>query len=172
MPTTPSATSRSSTDWSRLDTLDCERVARGVGLVLRDGTVPAVLAVVVGPAVPPAAVGGGGVDFPPMPAAALPAPAAEPTPFAPPPPPALPPPPPPAPALDTNRLDGRGGMGGKLYSITSAVSGPYNCSNRNTFWVKATVVGSGRGAVRYGSHGGWNGTEGCAGGAGLAGFAA
>ena len=35
--------------------------------------------------------------------------------------------------------------------------GPYSCSSRRTFCVSATVAGSGRGPVRYGSHGGRNG---------------
>jgi len=45
-------------------------------------------------------------------------------------------------------------MGGRLYSITSAVSGPYSWRRRRTFWVRTTVCGSGRGEARCGSHGG------------------
>ena len=68
--------------------------------------------------------------------------------------PTLPPPPPPPPSTATPTGFGNGGMGGRLYSITSAVSGPYSCRSRSTFWVRTTVCGSGRGEARYGSHGG------------------
>ena len=62
--------------------------------------------------------------------------------------------PPPPPSTATPTGFGNGGMGGRLYSITSAVSGPYSWRSRNTFWVRTTVCGSGRGEARYGSHGG------------------